>query len=161
MGVVTDALQPILDGADTSTADIERMLDIDEAEGVWLDYIGVRLGIRRPATTDPAQDERFGFDDAGQPFDQALFRGFAENDAVYPLPDVVWRRFVKARVVTVLGDGTFQTFRKALLLVDPHALATDNRDMTVTIQTGLRELVDLADGLGVLPRTAGLMLVYV
>ena len=101
MGVVTDALQPILDGADTSTADIERMLDIDEAEGVWLDYIGVRLGIRRPATTDPAQDERFGFDDAGQPFDQALFRGFAENDAVYPLPDVVWRRFVKARV----GDG--------------------------------------------------------
>ena len=53
MGVVTDALQPILDGADTATADIERMLDIDEAEGVWLDYIGVRLGIRRPATTDP------------------------------------------------------------------------------------------------------------
>ena len=84
MGVVTDALQPILDGADTATATIERMLDIDEAEGVWLDYIGVRLGIRRPATNDPAQDERFGFDDAGEPFDQALFRGFAENGRGLP-----------------------------------------------------------------------------
>ena len=57
--------------------------------------------------------------------------------------------------------GHSRHFRKALRLVDPHALATDNRDMTVTIQTGLRELVELADGLGALPRTAGVMIVYV
>ena len=113
-GTVTDILQPILDDAIAAKERIELMQDIDEAEGIWLDRLGVRLGIQRPATADPALDERFGFDDAGQPFDQAPFRGSAVNDAVYPLPDAVYRRFVKARAVMVLGDGTIYTFIKAI-----------------------------------------------
>ena len=52
---------------------------------VWLDYLGDRLGIERPATSDPTLDTRFGFDLAGAGFDQHPFRGDAANDAVYPL----------------------------------------------------------------------------
>ena len=84
-GIVVDVLQPIIDDAIAARDAIQLMQHIDHAVGVWLDYLGTRLGIERPATTDPAQDDRFGFDMAGSPFDQAPFRGDVANDALYPL----------------------------------------------------------------------------
>ena len=159
-GVVVDVLQPILADALAAADEIQRMQDIDQAVGVWLDYLGVRLGIERPATSDPTLDTRFGFDLAGAGFDQHPFRGDAANDAVYPLPDAIYRRFVKARAVTVLSDGTFATYVKAVRLIDPNATVVDNRDMTVTVTTALQDLLELADGIGALPRTAGVMVIY-
>ena len=69
------------------------MRHIDTAEGVWLDYLGVRVGIRRPATTDPSADLRFGFTGPTQSrgFDTVPFSGDAANAAVYPLPDGVFQ----------------------------------------------------------------------
>lgn len=136
------------------------MRSIDTAEGVWLDRIAKRLGLQRPATTDPAQDDRFGFDMAGEPFDQAPFKGAAENDAAYPLPDAVFRKLVKARAVLVLGDGTIQTFTKAVRCVDPGATVQDRRNMTVRVVTSLRSLLELADTSNALPRSAGVRIEY-
>ena len=79
---------------------------------------------------------------------------------MYPLPDAVYRRFVKARAVTVLSDGTFATYVKAVRLIDPNSTVVDNRDMTVTVTTALQDLLELADGIGALPRTAGVMVIY-
>ena len=159
-GLVSDVLQPILDNALDAFARLQLMLDINEAEGIWLDYLGVRVGIRRPTTSDPAQDPRFGFDQAGVGFDQAPFRGAAANDAVFPLPDPVFRGFVKARAILVLGNGTVQTFRHAVHQVDPSAVVTDNRDMTVDVTTQFTELLQLADDIGAFPRTAGVRVEY-
>ena len=159
-GIVDTLLQPILDYAVDAADEIQRMQNIDQATGVWLVYLGKRLGIDKPATTDPSMDERFGFDSAGQPFDLAPFRGAAVNDAVYPLPDALFRLFVKARAVTVFGDGTIYTFAKAVKRIDPNSMVVDNRNMTVTVTTTLQELLELADSIGALPRTAGVMTVY-
>ena len=140
---------------------VQLMHEIDAAEGVWLDYLGGRVGLRRPYTTDPAQDERFGFDEAGVGFDNAPFRGDAANDAVYSLSDSLFRRLVKARAQLVLGDGTFQTFAKAVMIIDDTAQLRDLRDMTVRISTSNRRLLELADSAGALPRNAGVRIRYV
>ena len=141
---------------------LEIFRHIDTAEGVWLDYLGVRVGLRRSATTDPSADERFGFTGPTQArgFDQSPFSGDDVNDAVFPLPDEVYRRFIRARATLVLGDGTFSTFQKAVRQVDPSARAVDNRDMSVTVYTGEETFIRLADTSGALPRTAGVKIIY-
>ena len=64
------------------------------------------------------------------------------------------------RGVAVLGDGTFATYAKAVQLIDPTASVFDNRDMTLRVVTSRRVFVELADSLGALPRTAGVMVRY-
>ena len=137
---------------------ITLMREIDSAEGVWLDYLGVRVGIRRPTQRDPSMDDRLGFDMAGEPFDQAPFRGDVISDAVYPLNDEMFRRFIKARAILDLGDGTFQTFSKAVRTIDPGAAVQDQRNMTVRVVTSLSTFLELADEVGALPRTAGVLI---
>ena len=159
-GIVDDVLQPILDDAVAAADQIQLMQDINQAVGVWLDYLGLRLGIDRPATTDPTLDERFGFDAAGQPFDIAPFRGSAINDAIYPLPDAIYRRMVKARAITVFSDGTIFSLAKAVKQVDLTANVFDFRDMTVLVGTSQPRFMQLADEIGALPRAAGVEILY-
>ena len=156
--IVTDILTPMRDEALVALDRIERMRDLDEAEGIWVDRLGAIVGYDRPATENPALDQRWGFEGAGEPFDRHPFRGVV--DAIYPLPDTVYKRFIRARAVLVLGDGTLQTFRRAVQHIDPDVTVVDNRDMTVTVTTTLRELLELADATGALPRTAGVRIIY-
>ena len=159
-GIVDDVLQPLLDDTNTAAGRIQLMQDIDEAEGIWLDILGAKMGIRRPATTDPVLDTRFGFHGVGAHFGAAPFRGAMSNDALFPLSDAVFRLFVKARAITVLGDGTVQTLAKAVRVIDPTATVVDNRDMTVTVTTGIRATLELSDSIAALPRNAGVNIVY-
>ena len=158
--IVTDIIAGDRDTALAALTELRRMLNISTAEGVWLDILAARLGLTRPATTDPAVDQRFGFDDAGVGFDTAPFRGDTANDAVYPLPDPVFRRFVRARAVLVFGDGTFGTYRRAVKTIDAGATVTDLRNMTVRITTSDQPMLQLADTSGALPRTAGVAVLY-
>ena len=153
VGVANEDVLPALER-------LQLMHRIDDAEGVWLDYLGVRLGVRRPATSDPAQDDRFGFDLAGLGFGQAPFRGDVANDSVYPLPDAIFRCFIKARAILDLADGTIQTFTKAVRCIDPSASVQDNRNMSVRVVTVRREALELADEIGALPRTAGVKIIW-
>ena len=139
---------------------IRKMGNVNTAEGIWLDILAARVGIQRPATTDPAADERFGFDQAGTGFDQAPYRGVAANDAVYPLPDALFRRLVRSRIVLLLGDGTLATFTRAVREIDPSATVQDLRDMTVRVVTSNRALIEIADTADALPRTAGVRVRY-
>ena len=157
---VVGLVQAIRDEGLAALDRLQLMLDVDEAEGVWLDYLGVRLGIRRPSTTDPTQDPRFGFDAAGVGFGQKPFRGSLASDLIFPLPDAVYRGFVKARAVTVLGNGTLQTFTRAVRHIDRNATVVDGRDMTVAVTSAVHELLELADSIGALPRTAGVRVTY-
>ena len=159
-GSIDAMLDPLRDDVLPALDQLQLMRAIDDAEGVWLDYLGVRYGLRRPSTTDPAADTRFGFDDAGAGFDQQPFRGDRANDSVYPLPDALYRKLVKARAILDLADGTPQTFARAVRAIDPAAIVRDNRDMTVTVRTNEQPLIELADAAGALPRTAGVRIIY-
>ena len=158
--VIDAVVETLRESAVPALEKIKRMLDIDVAEGIWLDYIGARLGMVRPSASDLAIDRRFGFDDAGTGFDDLPFKGNAENDAVYPLPDALYRKLVKSRAVLVLGDGTCQTFSRAVRMIDPGAAVQDRRNMTIRVVTSMRSLIMLADRCGALPRTAGVEIMY-
>ena len=160
LGGVVRLIQRFTDDAINAVGRIQLMRDIDEAEGVWLDYLGELLGVDRPGVSDPTMDPRFGFDTAGEPFDTAPFRGAAINDAIYPLPDPVYQRMVKARAVAVLSDGTIYSFAKAVKEVDANANVYDFRNMSVMIGTDNRRFMRLADQIGALPRTAGVQVLY-
>ena len=154
---VTEALRAdVLEGLRL----LATMLDLDQSVGVWLDARGEQLGLPRPATTAPAMDPRWGFDDAGTGFDQVPFQGEPQNDAVFPLPDAVYRQFVKARALTVRGDGTCATFVRAVRMIDPGADVQDKRNRTVRIVTDRQQLLQLADTTGALPRVAGVAITY-
>ena len=141
---------------------LAAMRSLETAEGVWLDFLGTRLGLDRPSVADPSMDARWGFDGPPQSrgFDQAPYRGDAANDARYPLPDEVYRLMLGARAVLVIGDGTCQAFVKAIRILDPDATVVDNRDMTVTVTTARRPRLELADEIGALPRAAGVRVIY-
>ena len=133
---------------------------LDRAVGVWLDWIGDRVGLRRPYTPNPTIDPRFGFDDAGVGFDVVPFRGDASNDATFPLPDATYRHLLKARFVTIRSDATFRSIKRAVQYVDPGASVQDRRNKTLRIVTSRRSLLELADRIGALPVSAGVGLVF-
>ena len=157
---LVELIQDDRDDALAALDKIREMTDLDTAEGVWLDYLGARLGVPRPSTIDPSLDERFGYDMAGTGFDQRPFRGDTANDAVYPLPDGIYRRLLRSRVVLLFGDGTVNTLARAVAELDESATVQDQRNMTVRIVTSERTLIELADMSGALPRTAGVGIVY-
>ena len=151
--IATDDLLPALQT-------LRLMRQIESAEGVHLDYLGRRLGVQRPSTVDRAQDPRFGFESAGQGFDQVPFAGDRVNDAVFPLPDAVYRLFLRARAVALLSDGTTTALTLSILAIDPSASVTDRRNMTVRVVTSRQSLLEAADEAGCLARNAGVGIVY-
>ena len=153
VGVVAQDAMPAFDA-------LLQQWQIASAQGIWLDFLGLRLGIRRPDVHLPAVDNRFGFDSAGNPFDTQPFLGVSESDALYAMPDAQYRRIVLARGLTVTGPATFGRFRRAALILDPSATVTDNRNMTVTVRTTMQTLFEAADRLGALPRPATVELIY-
>lgn len=153
LAAIREEVLPALDA-------IEQQLDIDDAEGYWLDILGALLGIDRPAVAGAATGDRFGFEGAGVSFDTAPFRGANPVAALEPLPDEVYRKLIRTRGLVVLSDGTFQTFFKAAMILDPGAVVTDNRDMTLGVVTTQRSMFELADSVDALPLNAGVGIVY-
>lgn len=141
-------------------ADLQRMRQLATAEGVHLDYLGRRLGLARPTSSNRARDPRFGFDQAGQPFDVVPFAGAAENDELFPMPDALYRKFLQARVITLLATGTTHDFMRAVAVLDGGASVTDLRNMRLRIVSNAMDLLQQADQIGALPRNAGVQIVY-
>ena len=106
--------------------DLERMRNWDTAEGVWLNYIGRRLGMERPSIDTVVT--RLGFDGGdGVGFNQAPFAtatGFvpqvAVSDAVYLLCLKVWAG-------TILTSGTIPDMNAAVQRSFPNAYYTTAR----------------------------------
>ena len=152
-------LREIQEGFLDSVDALDPQRDVDTATGIWLDWLGTRVGLDRPSVPDPSADA-FGFEGAGTGWDRAPFRGSSTVGALRPLPDETFRRFVRARGILVFSEGSFQDFWQACRIIDPAARIVDNRDMTVSIVTTRQSQFELADRIGALPRTAGVMIIY-
>ena len=150
------------DELDQAQEDLRLAGLIDSANGVWLDRIGLRFGLERPYTTQLQVDARFGFEGVmrARGFDTAPFSGDAVSESLFPLPDVVFRRIIRARAIAVTYDGSFSAFRLAAAALDPSVSIRDNLDMSMTIVTFQPWLFRLADTIGALPRTAGVLIQY-
>ena len=139
-------------------AALERQMDFDTAEGVWLDHIGARLGLRRPATL-ATEFDFFGFEGSGGVgFHQGIFA--TVNPALsprVPVGDEYYRRLLRMRAEVLLGDGTVDALDRAIGNVFPGAAHQDHGDMTVTLagvptDDALREVIENA---GLQPGVAG------
>ena len=142
--------------------DLALMRRIDSAEGIWLDYLGQRLGIARPHISIADPGDRFGFDEAGVGFDQEPFSSHLGDEVTSPLPDIVYQKLLRARSVALFTRGEFADLRTACRYIHDNASVIDNLDMTVTVVTDLDFLwqFHIADETKALPRVAGVRIIY-
>ncbi len=138
-------------------AQLQALQRIDDSEGVWLEYIGIRLGIVRPSISRSSALNigAFGFDGAGVGFDQSHYSDVFTLEEQTPLGDQVYRNLIKARAVFDLSLGTLEDYRRALLQIENDALIVDNKDMTATQTIHNLGEVTLARLSGALPLPAG------
>lgn len=128
------------------TEAIQAQRSLETAEGVYLDRIGDLLGCPRPALAVASdQSDVFGYDGAGVGFDQGRMAdesGF--GDPVEPIADAIYRPMLRARRTTILGDGSVESLETAARHIDASATVEDGFDMTVTITTTMKPVMDLA-----------------
>ncbi len=136
--------------------------NIDTATGVWLDYVGYRLGVQmRPSLPITNQDIAFGFEGSdGVGFDQDPFVSDIQDSI--PLSDEYFRPFLKTRAAQLITDATEETIRNELLLFFENVNVIDNQDMTmrVTIITDIP--LDIAEAVianGIITKPAGVFLI--
>ena len=165
MRALVDALQGVVDDhLVRPLADMEERLRIDIAEGFWLDCIGERLMLPRPAT-DIANFAFFGFHGSGGVgFDQGPFATVVEALSTrVPVGDEFYRKLLMMRAEALLADGTVERLSDAVGHVFPGVSYRDGGGMTAEVQRayqGLdsRSLLEALDIAGGLPSPAGVEL---
>ena len=140
---------------------MREYMSLERAEGVWLERLGVRLGVKRPWTTRASTAPIFGFDQSGDGFDQGLMYDPDTVQPRAPIADLLYRALLYARVVTLTTPGTFPSMEAALALVDPNARVEDNNDMSFNVHTGRRADIELAARAKCLPIPAGVQMIIV
>ena len=142
-------------------ARLDAMRSLDEAEGIYLDYLGDRLGVSRPFVLSSAETlARFDQTDTG--FEQGRFSALASLESREPLNDADYRKMLKARAEydERSGAGTQAVMQRALRHIDDSAVVIDNHDMTFTVVALNHALIRLADERGALPRPAGVRMLF-
>ena len=165
MRALVDALQGVMDDhLIRPLADMEERLRIDTAEGFWLDCIGERLTLPRPAT-DIANFASFGFHGSGGVgFDQGPFATVVEAlSPRVPVGDEFYRKLLMMRAEALLADNSNPSLESVAEHVFPGIQYKDNGDMTTEVQgayQGLasRSLLEALDSVGGLPSPAGVEL---
>ena len=152
-----------------SLAQVERMRRLDLAQGVWLDGIGERMGLRRPAT-NLENFAFFGFEGSGGVgFDQAPFASAHEAFSPrVPVGDEYYLRLLRMRAEALLADGSVPRLEGAAREVFPGAEYIDHQDMTIAVRNRyegsvVRDIGNLLDALkaaGGWPTPAGVSLSY-
>ena len=76
------------------------------------------------------------------------------------MSDGLFRKILKARAITLISRGELNGFTRAVRELDEQAFCTDNRNMTVTIESDEESFIQLADSLGAIPRPLGVSITY-
>ena len=138
--------------------EIERMPDIDEAVNVYVDYLGERVGRRRPAITGSAADYPvFGFHGSdGVGFGLGRFR--SSNPLLgprVPLGDAGYKKLLLLRAGAITEPTTIPRMNHVVRRAFPDAYYVDG-DGEITLHVGESgTLVDLVTELGLWPRPVG------
>jgi hypothetical protein len=112
--------------------EFSEKFDIRTADGVWLDYIGYKVGVFERPAVPVTQDEYFGFSGSpGTGFNQASF--LAASEDTLPVDDDTFREFLLVRYQQIIATCTNDNIRDILLLIFDDALVIDNQNMTMTI----------------------------
>ena len=142
-------------------ADMERMTMIGTAEGVWLDYIGERLGVARPAT-DLGNFSFFGFHGSGGVgFDQGLLATVTESlSPRVSVGDGYYRVVLRMRSAALLANGSVPGLEGVVQQDFPEASYQDTGDMTATLHvTDTRtQLLALLSAIDAWPKPSGVAL---
>lgn len=141
----------LIDSANT----LEQYVSVLNARGEWLDRIGERFDIPRPALRDD-QFLRFGFDDAGVGFDQAIFG--PERGGGTPIADETYRRLILARGGQLLTDASGPSLDQILETAFGSGHYIDHQDLTVTVRIDgdfRTDELDLIIGTGLVTKPAG------
>ena len=165
MRALTDALLGVVDDRLVQPlADLESRLQINTADGFWLDCIGERLGLPRPAT-DLGNFAFFGFDGSvGVGFDQGPLA--TVNEALsprVPVGDVYYRSLLHMRAEALIADASVSRLETAASRVFPGTQYEDHGEMTATAHSPYRSRDDrnvlaALDAVGGWPAPAGVSL---
>ena len=154
LGVVDDHLVKPL-------AEMERMTRIETAEGVWLDYIGERLEMPRPAT-DLGNFSFFGFHGSGGVgFDQGPFATVIESlSPRVPVGDGYYRVVLRMRSAALLADASVPGLEGVVRQDFPEASYQDGGDMMATLHvTDTRtQLLAVLSAIDAWPKPGGVAL---
>ena len=117
-------------------SELEAKGRIETADGVWLDYIGERLGITRPAVMGTEFSAGyFGFAGSeGVGFDQGIFA--TVNPALsprVPAGDTLYRKLLRLRALELLADGSVSALEVAVREVFPALSYQDLAGMEVAV----------------------------
>ena len=85
-----------------------RMLNVDTAEGVWLDFLAERWGLTRPSVLASTYSSTFGFDSAGVAFGEARMRDVQAREPLLPIDDQLFRKLIKAKRISGDESTEFQ-----------------------------------------------------
>ncbi len=145
---------------------LERQMSLDTAEGVWLDYIGERLGLPRPGKrvdlTIPQQYFGFGsgttrtsFDDA--PYFSNLGRAM---EALEPVVDNWYRSMLRGRGLSLRLGTSVTEFEQILAVVFTGGgyIEESIGGVTANVSESREGYVDVVRRIGLLPSTAGITL---
>lgn len=151
-----------------------RNLNLDHATGIWLDFLGFRLGVIRPLTDIGTTPDWFSFRDPrgyapgrGMGFNRAPFIPAAGSDVVGPLPDELFRNMLYARRTTIFSQGRLEDFLTAARYIDPDisvvdpSVTADGTPMVINVTTELRQLIEIACEYHCLSCNAGVKINYV
>ena len=112
-----------------------RALNPNEIDGVWLDYLGARLGFTRPLIAF-AQTDFFGFDGAGLGFDQApLESALTVYEVKQGVGDNWYRSMLRARA-RYIRSGVGRDDLEAVLAVlfdEPATITPGTRSVEINV----------------------------
>jgi hypothetical protein len=133
---LTAILQPFVE-TQTLLLSMPLKYDLDTAEGVQLDAVGLWIGLSRYVASE-LPNTYFSFDDADLGFDLGNWKGrFDPSGGVVRLDDFNYRLLLRAKIAANNWDGTMQGAFDGLTQVFAAMGATvvieDNQDMTMTI----------------------------
>ncbi|HWI02403.1 MAG TPA: DUF2612 domain-containing protein [Acidimicrobiales bacterium] len=129
------ALAPLLDVMSVA-ASLPAAFDIDEAVGVQLDAVGVRVGLSRRLGV-PIEGVYFALDVDGVGLDEGVWLGPNDpTEALAALDDGTYRLFLRLKVQANTWSGSLEDAQRMLQAAAPPGSAVfvqDNFDMSMTV----------------------------
>lgn len=128
--------RPLTD-INTSLNGLISAFDIDDANGVQLDILGMWIG-RTRIVSQPISGVYFSWDSDGLGYDQGIWQGPYDPDTGYTsLSDETYRIILKAKIAINNWDGTNDSLPgildTALLGSGLTMQIVDNQDMTISV----------------------------